>query len=342
MKQMGILMLAAALILSGCAKKTENFALKEGTPAYEFAKELATIVPALGPDMDTVLVEAKGLRITAAQVIQAIRDNMGTRTDQLKSVDAGQLKKLIDQAATSLAERKLLLTAAAAAKTTVPAEDLEKALQSEYSRRGSEQAFLEALKSADISIEHVKKNIQETLVINTFLSRIAEGAAKVSEDELRAAYKLEAAEDKTATVRHILILTEGKSDQEKAEARTKIEDILAQAKAGADFTELAKEYSEDPGSKDKGGLYEDFPRGQMVKPFEDAAFTVPVGELSGVVETTFGYHILKIVDRKKETRPFEEIRAELESKLRQGKQGTTVQEYVQKLKEKAKFKFIGL
>jgi len=342
MKQMGILMLAAALILSGCAKKTETFALKEGTPVYEFAKELATIVPALGPDMDTVLVEAKGLRITAAQVIQAIRDNMGTRTDQLKSVDAGQLKKLIDQAATSLAERKLLLTAAAAAKTTVSAEDLEKALQSEYSRRGSEQAFLEALKSADISIEHVKKNIQETLVINTFLSRIAEGAAKVSEDELRAAYKLEAAEDKTATVRHILILTEGKSDQEKAEARTKIEDILAQAKAGADFTELAKEYSEDPGSKDKGGLYEDFPRGQMVKPFEDAAFTVPVGELSGVVETTFGYHILKIVDRKKETRPFEEIRAELESKLRQGKQGTTVQEYVQKLKEKAKFKLIGL
>ena len=122
-------------------------------------------------------------------------------------------------------------------------------------------------------------------------------------------------------MRHILLLTQGKTDQEKAEARTKIEDILAKAKAGADFAELAKQYSEDTGSKDNGGLYENFPRGQMVKPFEDAAFSVPVGEFSGVVETDFGYHILKVVDRKKETRPFEEVRAEIESRLKQGKAG---------------------
>ena len=60
----------------------------------------------------------------------------------------------------------------------------------------------------------------------------------------------------------------------------------------------------------------------MVKPFEDAAFSVPVGQLSGVVETAYGYHILQVVDRKKETRPFEEVRAEIESRLKEAKQGT--------------------
>ena len=118
--------------------------------------------------------------------------------------------------------------------------------------------------------------------------------------------------------------------------------LFRSAKAGADFAELAKKYSEDPGSKDNGGLYENFPRGQMVKPFEDAAFTVPVGGLSGVIETQFGYHILKVVDRQKETRSFAEARAEIESRLKQDKEGTLVKDFVQGLKDKAKFKLIGL
>jgi parvulin-like peptidyl-prolyl isomerase len=86
---------------------------------------------------------------------------------------------------------------------------------------------------------------------------------------------------------HILIMTQGKSDEEKAAAKTKIEDILKKAKAGADFSALAKEFSEDPGSKDQGGEYT-FPRGQMVPAFEEAAFTRKNGEISGVVETEYG------------------------------------------------------
>jgi parvulin-like peptidyl-prolyl isomerase len=137
-------------------------------------------------------------------------------------------------------------------------------------------------------------------------------------------------------------MTQGKNEQEKAAARTKIEDLLAKAMAGADFAELAKQNSEDTGSKENGGLYEDFPRGRMVKPFEDAAFTVPVGEISGVVETQFGYHILKIIDRKKETRTFEEVRPELEQRLKQQKQGTVIESYVKGLKDQAKFKLVAL
>ena len=160
--------------------------------------------------------------------------------------------------------------------------------------------------------------------------------------DVRKAYDEAAKTDQTASVRHILFLTQGKTDAEKAEIRTKAEGVLAKAQAGEDFVELVKQYSEDPGSKDNGGLYENFARGQMVKPFEDASFSLPVGGLSGLVETSFGYHIIKIVERKKESRTFEEARAEIESRLQQAKQGTLVQDTVQALKDKAKVELIKL
>jgi parvulin-like peptidyl-prolyl isomerase len=340
MKNMFVLALFSTLLVSGCAPKAEKVVLKEGTPAFTLAKDLAAVMPALGPDKVTVLVEGKGLAITAAEVIQAIQDNLGTRTAQLKSVDAGQLKKIIEQGATQLAERKLLL--AAAAKTTVPAEEFDKAMQAQYAQAGGEPGFLEALKSAGISIDHVKKSVRETLLINKYLEGIAEAGAKISEADIRKAYDESVTADKTASVRHILLLTQGKTDPEKAEARKKIEDLLARAKAGEDFEALAKQYSEDPGVKENNGLYADFARGRMVKPFEDAAFSVPVGQFSGVVETDYGYHILQVVDRKKETRPFEEARAEIETRLKDGKQGTAVEDHIKSLKDKAKFKLIGL
>jgi parvulin-like peptidyl-prolyl isomerase len=330
------------VLVMGCAPKAEKATLKEGTAAFDLAKELSAVIPALAPDKGTVVVEAKGIVITAAEVIQAIQDNRGAQTAQLKGVDAGQLKNIIEQGAIQLAERKLLLAAAAKAKAVVTAEEFENAMQAQYAQAGGEPAFLEALKGMGISIDHVKKSVRESLIINKYLEGIVAAGAKVTEDEIKRAYQEETTADKTASVRHILLLTQGKTEPEKAEARKKIESLLARAKAGEDFAELAKQYSEDPGSKDNGGLYEDFGRGQMVKPFEDAAFSVPVGEISGVVETSYGYHIIKVVDRKKETRSFEEARGEIETRLKEAQQGTLVEDHIKALKDKAKFKLIGL
>jgi parvulin-like peptidyl-prolyl isomerase len=342
MKRMMMFFIAAAVILAACSPKAEKFTLKPGTPAYALAQNLAVTSPALAPDKGTVLATTKDFVVTAAEVIQAAYDNLGSNANQLKSADAGQLKQVLDRAASALAERKLLLAAAAKAKTAVSDEELDKALQAQYAQAGGEQAFLQALKNGDVSIDHVKASVKETLLINKLLQGVAQDGGKVSEEALRKAYDEEIHGGKTASVRHILIQTQGMTESEKSAAKTKIEGILAEAKAGADFAELAKKYSEDPGSKDNGGLYEDFPRGQMVKPFEDAAFSVPVGQISGVVETSFGYHILKVIDRKNETRPFEAVRPELEARLKQGQQGHVVQDYIQGLKDKAQFKLIGL
>jgi hypothetical protein len=97
------------------------------------------------------------------------------------------------------------------------------------------------------------------------------------------------------------------------QTKAKAEEVLAKLRAGGDFDALAKEHSGDPSNKDKGGDLGWFGRGMMVKPFEEAAFALKPGELSGVVETQFGYHIIKLEERRTQDspngQPVEQVRA---------------------------------
>jgi parvulin-like peptidyl-prolyl isomerase len=100
----------------------------------------------------------------------------------------------------------------------------------------------------------------------------------------------------TVRASHILLMYQGSSrstaTRSKAEAQQQIQNILTQVQGGADFAQLAQQHSDCP-SKAKGGDLGTFGKGQMVKAFEETAFTMPVGNVSGVVETDFGYHIIK-------------------------------------------------
>ena len=113
---------------------------------------------------------------------------------------------------------------------------------------------------------------------------------------------------------HILLKTEGKDD---AAVKKQAEDLLAKVKAGADFPELATKYSEDDASKTKGGDLDFFPKGQMVPEFDKAVFSMKPGEISDVVKTQFGYHIIKVTDKKAaSTKSLEEVRAQIEDQLK--------------------------
>jgi peptidyl-prolyl cis-trans isomerase D len=117
--------------------------------------------------------------------------------------------------------------------------------------------------------------------------------------------------------RHILIKTQGKSDAEKKQALAKAQDLLKQLKAGADFTQLAQKNSEDSSNAPKGGDLGWFVRGQMVPEFDKAAFALKSGDMSDIVNTEFGYHIIK-VDEKEAARvkPFEEVKAQLAAEVK--------------------------
>jgi peptidyl-prolyl cis-trans isomerase D len=114
--------------------------------------------------------------------------------------------------------------------------------------------------------------------------------------------------------RHILLKTEGKDE---AAVKKQAEDLLAQIKKGADFAALATKFSEDEGSATKGGDLDFFPRNQMVKEFEEAAFALEPGQVSDLVKTTYGYHIIKAGEKKAaSTRSFEEVRPQIEDQLK--------------------------
>jgi peptidyl-prolyl cis-trans isomerase D len=114
---------------------------------------------------------------------------------------------------------------------------------------------------------------------------------------------------------HILFKTEGKDD---AAVKKQAEEVLAKVKApGADFAKLANQYTEEEVGKTRGGDLDFFERGRMAKEFEDAAFALQPGEISGVVKSPFGYHIIKVTDRKPASkRSLEEVRAQIEDQIK--------------------------
>jgi peptidyl-prolyl cis-trans isomerase D len=117
-------------------------------------------------------------------------------------------------------------------------------------------------------------------------------------------------------VQHILFMTVGKTDAEVEEVKKKAEDVLKQVKKGGKFEDLAKKYSEDPGSKDKGGDLSWITQGQTVPEFEKTAFSLAPGQVSDLVKTQYGFHIIKVIEKENaHTKPFEEVKDSLRAPL---------------------------
>ncbi len=145
----------------------------------------------------------------------------------------------------------------------------------------------------------------------------------VTDAQLRAAYASSMDSFRTperVKVRHILLMTQGKSDAEKKAALTKAQDLLKQVRAGADFAELAKNNSQDPGSAANGGDLGFIVRGQTVPPFEKFAFSAKPNDISDLVTTEYGYHIIQVEEKEPaRVKPFDEVKDSIADQLK--KQG---------------------
>ena len=333
MKKIIGLITMSLLFIIACSKSGDNTRLSKGTPAYDLAVQIAAKLPYFNPDDNNPVITTKGFTITTGEVINALSDNLGSRAAQLVSLDSVRMKNMLLKTAANTAEKKILLIAANRQNTSLSASEIDSVMNDRYLRFGGKEKFAENLKSNGIELDFVKTQIIEGTTIEKFLDVNLKDATTVSEDDILKAYN----QDKTATVRHILLMTQGKSDSEKVEIRKKMEMILEKARKGADFAKLANEYSEDPGSNKNGGIYENFGKGHMVKPFEDEAFSVPIGGISNIFETQFGYHILKVIDRKKETKPLSEVHDQLKGQLEQQKKNEATVNLLDSLKTAANY-----
>ncbi|GEM_PF-211460 len=184
--------------------------------------------------------------------------------------------------------------------------------------------------------------MREQMAVRKMIIGQAESLAKPTDEEIKSFYdenKDGFSQGDSVTASHILIKVDpSDTDEAKAAKKARIEALRAEVVAGADFAKLATENSDCPSSS-SGGDLGSFGRGQMVPEFEDAAFSQPVGSVGEVVETQFGYHLIKVGERTaSETLGFEEVKDRIRDMLYSQAQQDAVREYVDGLREQADIK----
>ncbi|MBN1625050.1 MAG: peptidylprolyl isomerase [Deltaproteobacteria bacterium] len=222
----------------------------------------------------------------------------------------------------------------------VEEKEINEAYDSRKAQFASEAEFLETLNQYKFTTDEFKDQIKWGLSIQHFINK----QFTISDEEAKQFYNDnpdEFLEPAQAKVSHIMIMVDSSADQAKKEAAKKqLEEALKRLKAGEDFAALAKEVSEDIDTKENGGDLDYFYKGQMVQymgdkvqAFEDASFALKPGEISNIVETGYGYHIIKLIDKKDPTKiGYDSSKEDIMSYL----QNSKVNKYVTELRAKAK------
>jgi len=217
-------------------------------------------------------------------------------------------------------------------------DEVNKAFNNLKKNIDSDEEYEKKLEDLGISDKCIKNQVEKTLIIQKYAENFDKNV-KITDEEMKKYYEEHKKDYYKDEVKasHILISTVDDngnplSEAKKKEAKKKAEEVLKKAKSGEEFSELAKEYSDDPGSAANGGDLGYFTKGQMVQPFEEAAFSLKPGEISGLVESEYGYHIIKVYDKIDEQLPFDDVKDEIKNTLIQNK----YMENIESISKKAK------
>jgi len=187
--------------------------------------------------------------------------------------------------------------------------------------------------------------VVENFLATEYLEEVVAGAVKATDEEVQQYYEQHPDEFTTpeaVRASHILVqVARTAPEPERAAARAKLEGIQRRLQAGEDFATLARELSEDPGAKQNGGDLGFSPRGRMVPEFETVAFALKPGETSGVVETQFGFHLIRVEERRAaECQPLAAVQQRIAAKIARERQGEAVSAFVEKVSKEAGMELI--
>lgn len=246
---------------------------------------------------------------------------------------------------------KLLLQESKTLKVTIPESDIDSRVKQIQNNFPSEQAFTKALSEQHVTLQQLKDDQREQLLVAKVIDTEVNSRVNVTPKDVDDFYvknpdKFKEPENVHAA--HILIRVPPQADAgAKAKARAEAEAIRKQIRGGADFAKLAREKSQDPGSAPNGGdlpafaRAKDAPNQAMVPQFEETAFKLKPGEVSPVVETQFGFHIIKMVDhRQARTVPLEEARPQLTQILKEQQANDKTVAYINQLKAKSRIEIL--
>lgn len=317
----------AVLTMGSCARKEadgEIAARVNGAPIY-------------ASSLDMELVRYEQQLLERGEIGDS--GEPGNRLDPVRMgrFRAGALEKLIDT--------ELLYQEAVRRGHKVAGDAVDEQMGSLSAQFESKERFEEALAELGIKRRDLWRDLAHSMAIQEFINEEIEPTVSVTAEETRAYYdthpELFTAPERVRA-RHILLRVSADAGEAAAQqARGTLEELRRRALAGEDFADLAQQYSQDP-SASAGGDLGYFGPGDMVEPFERAAFALEVGGISGIVITSFGYHLIQLVDRTApSTVEFEQIASQLALYLEDQRIGEAVTGLTRELRSKAEISVVS-
>ncbi len=293
-------------------------------------------------DTDPVVLKVNGEPIHASEINLAMGSVQNDARQSGRQVDQQQAMQV---AAQRVIDAKLLAQEAKRQGITPDTAKVDQSMAALEQQAGGADKLATMLAQGGFTVEGYKKMMTEMSLVNQFIETKVMSGITVSDEEAKKFYDenpkyFQRPEEVHA--RHIIVrVPQDATPEQKAEAKKKIDAIQKRAAAGEDFAKLAQETSEGPSAKDGGDLGF-FSKDRMVPEFADVAFALKPGEVSGVVETKFGYHVIK----NEETRPagevpFDEVKDRIVDSLKKQKMAGEVDTILEKLRADAKIEQMG-
>jgi len=321
------------LAVSACSNATPTEDTESAAGAETEQTEPPKPVPAELPD---VIATINGETLSKAEFEAAVKE---VEQRAGSAVPADQRDRVYRDVLEQMISYRLIAQEAASRKIDVSEQEVDSRLAVFKAHFGSEDDFNKALAAQALTLETFRDQTRSEMQMTKLLETEVDSKIDIQPQDVTAFYESnpdQFKEPERVRASHILIMVPPDGDTSaKDTARSKAQDVLKRIRAGGDFAALAKEHSEDPSNAGQGGDLGYFSRGQMVEPFEKAAFSIQPGELSDVVETPFGFHVIKVADRQEgRTLPLDEVRAQLEEFLRNRERQERTSAFVDTLKKK--------
>jgi peptidyl-prolyl cis-trans isomerase C len=344
MSLIGMLFVFSVSLELCAANENNDEKAKPDAKTEEKAAAAEEKAPQPDPEPDKELAVLNGVKIMKSDVdARLIKD-----TPQLATAEESVKKQFMERSRGQMLDRviteMLIDDKIQSGKIKVSDEDINKEVENIAQTQGMSMEELDKrLQEVGRSMKELKDNIQRGLAFKALIEKFAGEELVVSGEDIQEYYDENTQQFKQpeqVKASHILVKVEqDASEDDKAAAKAEIEEIKAKIDAGGDFAELAKAESDCPSGKNGGDLGF-FSEGRMVKPFSDAAFAMEVGQISDVVETQFGYHIIKVTDKKEaKTQTFEEVKDNIKGRLEGEKRNKYVSSYIEKLKKEAQITY---
>jgi peptidyl-prolyl cis-trans isomerase C len=313
-------------------------------PQAEAAKNTDTgsAAPVSATANKDIVAMVNGTAITRKQFDNAMDYQVEVVAMKGGKLSSAQLSDLKYQMLESLVDEELLFQESRKNGIKVEAKDIDAAYQErkQKAKFETDAEFEEALKKSNKSVTAYRVEIEHGLAIDRFIKNKFTDKTVVPDSDAKQYYESNLGYFKQpvrARISHIMVRVAEDADQsEKDKATQTLEQAMKRLTAGEDFAAVAKEVSEDGNSKDKGGDLGYISKGLVQKSFDDAAFSLEKGEISGIVQTSAGYHILKVTDKiDAKTITYEEAKGDIVNSLKSNMVNNMVTSYVKDLKNKS-------